>query len=259
MKIFRQYFYAIVEYFSIMTINDRFDHIIERLFKGNKSAFASAIGVTPSVVDNIVGKRQGKPSFDVVQKVSAIAELNIEWLITGKGEMIKSSLETDAHMVAEPDEGYSKNIDKNPFEQLMRPSKKSPDAIPLVSVKAVGGFYGKDFAISERDVEAYYVIPKFRNLNVDFMIEVIGDSMMPRLFPGDIIACSIINNPRFIQWNKTHLIATEEQGLIVKRLRKSDKNDSLLAVSDNVDYDPFDIPINDISGLARVVGVIHAE
>lgn len=69
-----------------MTINERFDMIITDLYGGNKSAFASAIGVTPSVIDNIVGKRQGKPSFDVVEKVSALAEVNIQWLITGKGE-----------------------------------------------------------------------------------------------------------------------------------------------------------------------------
>ena len=83
--------------------------------------------------------------------------------------------------------------------------------------------------------------------------------MMPRLFPGDIIACSVIRNPNFIQWNKTYLIATDEQGMIVKRLKKSSEKGSLLAVSDNVDYDPFDIPMSDIKGLARVVGVIHAE
>lgn len=69
-----------------MTINERFGKIIRLLYGGNKSAFASAIGVTPSVVDNIVGRRQGKPSFDVVEKVSALAEVNTEWLITGKGE-----------------------------------------------------------------------------------------------------------------------------------------------------------------------------
>lgn len=72
-----------------MSINERFSQIITALFNGNKSAFASAIGVTPSVVDNIVGKRQGKPSFDVVEKVSALAEMNINWLITGKGDMLK--------------------------------------------------------------------------------------------------------------------------------------------------------------------------
>lgn len=69
-----------------MTVNERFGKIIRVLYGGNKSAFASAIGVTPSVVDNIVGRRQGKPSFDVVEKVSALAEVNISWLITGRGE-----------------------------------------------------------------------------------------------------------------------------------------------------------------------------
>ncbi len=69
-----------------MTINERFGKIIRVLYGGNKSAFASAIGVTPSVVDNIVGRRQGKPSFEVVEKVSALAEVNTEWLITGKGD-----------------------------------------------------------------------------------------------------------------------------------------------------------------------------
>jgi hypothetical protein len=60
-----------------MSINERFSQIITALFSSNKSAFASAIGVTPSVVDNLVGKRHGKPSFDVVEKVSALAEINI--------------------------------------------------------------------------------------------------------------------------------------------------------------------------------------
>lgn len=72
-----------------MSINERFSQIITALFSSNKSAFASAIGVTPSVVDNLVGKRHGKPSFDVVEKVSALAEININWLLTGEGEMLK--------------------------------------------------------------------------------------------------------------------------------------------------------------------------
>lgn len=145
-----------------------------------------------------------------------------------------------------------------PFERLIHPPTE-PEGIPLVSVKAVGGFAGSDFSIQKQDIEAYYVIPKFRNRNVDFLIEVSGDSMMPRIFPGDIIACSIIRTPQFIQWNKTYLISSEEQGMIVKRLKKSHDKDSYLAVSDNPEYDPFDIPKRDIMGLALVVGLIHID
>lgn len=60
--------------------------IINTLYSGNKSAFAKAIGVAPSVVDNIVGKRQGKPSYDVIEKVSALAAVNLNWLISEIGE-----------------------------------------------------------------------------------------------------------------------------------------------------------------------------
>lgn len=252
-----------------MTINQRFERIISSLFNGNKSSFASAIGVTPSVVDNIVGKRQGNPSFEVLQKLSAIEEINIEWVVTGIGDMLKGKsqpLEQGNEIdLVQKRLQYSSHSELAPkrsdsFDRLIYPNNyREPKGIPLVSVKAVGGFAGKDFSIKEQDIEAYYVIPKFKNLNVDFMIEMVGDSMMPRFFPGDVVACSIIYNSNFIQWNKPHLIATREQGLIVKRLRKSSDQNCILAVSDNKDYDPFDIPKDEITGMARIVGVIHVE
>lgn len=71
-----------------MTINERILLIINTLYNGNKSAFAKAICVAPSVVDNIVGKRQGKPSYDVIEKISALAEVNLNWLIAEKGELM---------------------------------------------------------------------------------------------------------------------------------------------------------------------------
>lgn len=241
-----------------MSVNNRFNHIINSLFAGNKSAFASAIGVTPSVVDNIVGRRQGKPSFEVVEKVSTLAEVNIEWLITGHGDMLKQSAEPTVRNTSDKLISTDKSTERI-SQTLTQVSKNSPGAIPLVSEKAVGGFASEHFSIKEKDVLDYYVIPKFQSMGVDFMIEVIGDSMIPRLYPGDVIACSVIHNSRFIQWNKPHLIATREQGLIVKRIRKSEDKNCLLAVSDNKEYDPFDIPKDEIMGIARIVGVLHLE
>ena len=84
-----------------MSINDRFGKIIRTLYGGNKSAFANAIGVAPSVVENIVGKRQGKPSFDVVEKVCAITEVNTTWLITGRGDAFDFRPEEDKEKIAD--------------------------------------------------------------------------------------------------------------------------------------------------------------
>ena len=49
-----------------MTINERMNHIIKELYGGNKRAFANAIGVSATVIENVVGTRQGKPSYDVL-------------------------------------------------------------------------------------------------------------------------------------------------------------------------------------------------
>lgn len=234
------------------------------------SAFEKSIGMSNASFGKQL-KKGGAIGTDKLENIlKAYPEISPLWLLTGKGEMLRSQTTDEANQSHDQHdhEDAPPSSTPNPLKHGVNPNRSfehqinpptEPNRIPLVSVQAVGGFAGKDFAIHKHDIEAYYVIPKFRNLNVDFLIEVVGDSMMPRIFPGDIVACSIIRNPQFIQWNKTYLISSEEQGMIVKRLKKSNEKDCYLAVSDNLEYDPFDIPKSDIRGIARVVGVIHAE
>ena len=91
------------------------------------------------------------------------------------------------------------------------------------------------------------------------MIEVTGSSMYPKYNSGDVVACTIISESTFIQWNKFHVIATREQGLLIKRLHQSKDTEKLTLVSDNKDYPPFDIPKEEICGIAIVAGVIRLE
>lgn len=84
-----------------MNINERFQIVIDTLYKGNKRAFAMSINVAPTVIENVVGKRQGKPSFDVLCSLCANANISPEWLLLGEGEMLRSaqpsSKPTDTH------------------------------------------------------------------------------------------------------------------------------------------------------------------
>lgn len=131
--------------------------------------------------------------------------------------------------------------------------------IPLVTATAAAGFGNGNFSIAEKDVKEYYVIPKFRYSQVDFMIEVSGLSMYPQFNSGDVVACTILHDRKFLQWNKCHVIATREQGLLVKRLMPSTHEGYLTAVSNNKDYPPFDIPMDEITGIALVVGAVSLE
>ena len=222
-------------------------------------AIERAIGASKGVLSRAIANGTDIQSKWLQAIVENYPQYSGEWLLTGKGSMLKGSLSTPTVLTALHGSISTKSGQESTLESFTEVVRKTPHAIPLVSVKAVGGFANEHFAISESDVLSYYVIPKFQFLQVDFMIEVIGDSMIPRLYPGDIIACSVIHNPNFIQWNQPHLLATREQGLIVKRIKKSSDKDCLLAVSENSDYEPIDIPKDEITGIARVVGVIHLE
>ena len=89
------------------------------------------------------------------------------------------------------------------------------------------------------------------------MIEVTGQSMYPKFVNGDVVACRIIHESGFIQWNKCHIIATREQGILIKRIRKGDTDQQMLLVSDNKEFEPFQVPTTEITGMALVMGVIH--
>lgn len=70
-------------------INKRIDTLIQDICDGNKRLFSRKINVAATVIENIVGKRQGKPSFEVIEKiVFAIENINADWLITGRGSML---------------------------------------------------------------------------------------------------------------------------------------------------------------------------
>lgn len=217
-------------------------------------AFEQQIGCSNGVIAKCVSKGSDISSQWVSKIVETFPEVDPFWLLTGRGEMLKQTTDPIKALVPATDKEISST-----HYRAGRLDKYTPGVIPLVSAQAVGGFAGSDFAINDSDVLAYYIIPSFQNKGIDFMIRITGDSMAPRLWGGDIVACSIIHNPSFIQWNKTYLLSTRNEGLIVKRLRKSDSPDYLLAISNNPEYDPFDLPKDEILGLARVVGVIHLE
>ena len=72
-----------------MDIIDRLQEIID--YAGlNVSSFAKKIGVVDQTIRGIVVQRRNKPGFDILAKIlKTFTWINAEWLITGKGEMIK--------------------------------------------------------------------------------------------------------------------------------------------------------------------------
>jgi repressor LexA len=179
-------------------------------------------------------------------------DLNIDWLISGNGEMLRSDKKHEEQKESKSTEGIL-------TAASIMSGRDNYRHIPFVAVTAVAGFGNGVFSIENTDVKGWYVIPLFEGRKIDFMIEVSGASMYPKYNNGDVVACTILRENRFIQWNKVHVIGTIEQGILIKRVKKGPDENHLLLVSDNKDYEPFVVSQEDVTGMALVVGVIRLE
>ncbi|MBL1005709.1 MAG: helix-turn-helix transcriptional regulator [Escherichia coli] len=230
-------------------ISSRFIEAYEQLLSNknitDKKDFATKIGISPSMVTEI-SKGRSAVGTTAIQNIVLVFNISANWLLTGQGEMFTEAKTKDIEV----------NREAIPIMEGM-PSGIKP--IPLVTEHAAAGFGNECFTIHESDVKDYYVIPKFRFNHVDFMIEVSGLSMYPHFKSGDVIACTILHEAKYIQWNRCHVIATREQGILVKRIMPSENEECFKIVSDNKDFPPFDLPKEEITGIALVVGCVSLE
>lgn len=216
-----------------MTVKDR----VKKFCKSKEirvSDFEKTLNVANGYV-NSISKSIG------IDKINTILEnypnLSLEWLLTGKGEMLKDNNHSD---------------------------KQKEDIIyttlPLIPIEAIAGVPAGDFqGVRFSDCEQYR-IPDFEAKGAEFLIRVSGSSMYPKYSNGDILACKKIDQILFIQWGKVYVVDSS-QGSLVKRLFEDKENkDNLICVSDNKEnYPPFSIPKSDIRSLSIVIGVIRLE
>jgi repressor LexA len=121
----------------------------------------------------------------------------------------------------------------------------------------MAGFGTGEFIVNDSDVQERFVVPTFKG--ADYLISVKGSSMYPKYNSGDIVACKKLNiNDIFFQWNKVYVLDTE-QGALIKRVRKAKDEKHILCVSDNENYDPFELHKSKINAIAIVMGVIRLE
>ncbi len=202
--------------------------------------FESTAGLSNGYVNGI---RKGIGSEKLSDILRAFPELNRNWLLFGEGEMLRTGAPAEA----------SVSEDTPPPQLIPAPPGKG---LPLIPLPAMAGFLKGAADIDPNEIEWYFV-PAFRDCQ--FLIRVKGESMSPRYLSGDIVACREVQDTgTFFQWGKTYVLDTD-QGVVIKRVRPSEKENHILCVSDNPEYDPFDVPIAGIYHLAIVRGLIREE
>lgn len=224
------------------SINSRFSALINEFYNGNKRAFANAVGVSPTVIENVVGVRQGKPSYEVIDKMCANANVSPEWLLTGNGPMLREPVVQRAGLDV-----------KGEFPLLRTDRTVERQTVPLYPIEATAGAIAVFEDVKPAPID-YLDLPDLPP--VDGAVYVRGDSMYPLLKSGDIVLYKRVHDLQYgIFWGEMYLISALIDGDVyttIKYVHKSDSDGCVKLVSHNPHHEPKDIPREMIRAMAIV-------
>lgn len=183
------------------------------------------------------------PTSDVLMKICGIyTDMSPEWLVTGKGEMIKNA------------EREQKTIEIS--ESAISETKRKGALI--YDIDATCGLSGRDIEFTDEKVIGSIDAPE---INPDSkIIFATGDSMQPLIASGDRVVIRKIESWDYFNYGQVYLIITNEYRLI-KRVRRhpKDSDNLILLRSENPDYDDIDLPKREIIHLFIVENILSIK
>lgn len=198
--------------------------------------FLVKAGLSPSFITGI-GRGIGRGAKEKIQKTYPL--LNVGWLDTGEGSMLKEEKERE----------------EEEYELLPRITEDK--GRPYYDVDFLGG-YG-EFADDPASAPVTYMIdyPPYNKEGV-FYMNVRGDSMSPEINSGDLVALRPIEAwYDFLLLGKVYAIVTLSGQRTIKRLRRGSDSEHYTLEPINPAYESQEIPKTQIERVFEVLGGIR--
>lgn len=223
---------------------DRFYELI-KLYKCNSpSAFATKIGMNPSLFTRKLSGKAAITDNDFIRVYDALG-INIEWLRSGIGEIRSKSKE----------EILLEDHTKKFKEYLGEKRERQARAIP---------YYDIDFTCSV--IESYNDEANTSNSFIsipcaekaDFCCRTSGDSMIPYLKSGDIVALKQVKDwYLFLPLNEVYGIVTKNGLRTIKVLKKGNDEEHFTLHAYNNNYEDQEISKDTIISIFKVVASVR--
>lgn len=218
--------------------------IINHFANGNKSQLARILDVTPQAISTWLSRN----TFDQELVYAKCENINPDWLLTGRGSMLKS-------------EGSAPMGNKEAQKEDILPAKKN--LIPFYEdVSTIGGL-NDCLANTESNAPTEWIDAGDWFPEATAAIRHYGDSMIE--YPsGSILALKRVCNPQLIMNGRNYVIETTEYR-VTKQLQ--DDGDHFMAYSTNRDtypdgrqiHAPFSVPKGEIRYIYLVLGCVTKE
>lgn len=188
--------------------------------KLKQKEFATAAGIDPHNYSSV--ESGARPVGDnVLNKIARAHNINLEWLLSGVGE---------------------------PFVVGGR-DYTDKFAVTKLPMSAIAGTLREYFGNTSA-VNAEQIISPIGN--VDFAIQISGESMSPEYPNGAQILIKRIDERAFIEWGRVYVLDTRN-GVVVKKIMPAGDTETVKCVSINPEFPPFEIAFADIFGMYRVL------
>lgn len=218
----------------------------------NANQLAQLMKSNRTVVYDILSGKRPNPTASTVEKIlSAIANINANWLLTGKGEPFISDQPAATDLVAsEPSiSGFTK---RERAQLALKASTSVPSARVYLLDEDVSAAAGLGaIATSNRAVESYpYIEMDGLSRGKSYSrIKVRGDSMSPTLRSGDyLIAAYCEEGVKAVVDDRVYVVVLTSGDIIVKRLlNRLPQRDLLYVKSDNPSYSGYDLHPSEIA------------
>lgn len=225
----------------------------------------------------------GNPSGDTLKKIeAAYPELNTEWLLTGKGTMLKNEA------VMPPADDTAAIISQNKvIAQAMEQGMGITDAdnidISAIPVEVVEEIREEIKAEIEEAGSVPFVSSKVANdanVNVRKFVEKRGDemerikpndlvgeadiaerirkgSMMPTFMPGDIVFVRFLDDMKIISDGHIYYFDMKGRPTIIRKVKF--EGDKLRLIADNPNFGDIITTFDEIDNIADIVGMFRSS
>ena len=129
-------------------------------------------------------------------------------------------------------------------------SDDAPKIVPLIPIRAQGGTLN-DFTRSVMEYDCEKVVSPIKG--ADFAMTVSGDSMSPEYPSGCQILIKKIDERIFIDWGKVFVLDTANGTIIKKLMPVKDDPNKVLCVSINPNYPSYEVSLEHVFGVYRVL------
>lgn len=144
------------------------------------------------------------------------------------------------------------------IEYLLEHQDNDPNTtkmIPVLPIEAMAGTLVEFFqAVKDYDCEKVASPVK----GAEYAIKIYGDSMSPEYPSGSLCLIKRIDEKQFIAWNEVYVLDTDN-GAVIKKIRRTEKDGVVECVSINPAYQPFTIDTSYIHGWYKVLMVMSVK